>query len=297
MLRVRAHYFSVQSASAPDAIATKCNEFTENPPVGNCEIQHSQQAFRITDCQWDNVAGIFAGTIWRVRERNLPSKVGDGEPVAVGSPLGESASFAYKAATGEAIIQYSHTGPKHQVFGAFLEYLRVDPPVSVVPVLVDDAVARMRNAPIVRRIEYTLGDLPQDSALLQQEPIAAALRARNEVQGAHVRVEISLGHRKGGLGDRAKQVLNAALASLVGVKTLRAGVRENPEGRMTMLDLIGGHLQIELNIRENNRELDREHCRQRLHDAIRDRLTTSDEEADEGEENAAEPEPAPPADQ
>jgi hypothetical protein len=283
MLRVRAHYFSVASESSFASIEQLCKSFSDKPPEGDYELTYYEHTFRLTDCKWGDGDKIFSGTIWRVRERGLPSVLEDGKLQSIKSNLYEPASFAFKPSSQESILEYSHTGPKHQILGAFFEKLGISAPVSVVPVIVEDAVERMHKAALVRRIEFSLGDLPKNSSLLSLEPIASAIKAKDELAGAHIKVEISLGHKKGGLAEKSKGILDNMLGAMQGIKTLKAGIKERPEERMMLLDLIGGHLQIVMNINENDRELDHENCRERLRDALHRRVTTSDEALDDDE--------------
>lgn len=249
----------------------------------------SGRLFRLTDSNWEMDQGILTGTMWRVRQQNLPSMLVAGRMEQVGTDLAESASFAYMPARDEALVQYNHHGPRHSIVSAFLERIGITGPVTLTPVIRPDAVQRMRQAALVRRIEYALGDIHgNDEATLRGIGLGAVIDELRTMRGTSIRVEISLGHDPGGLADRAKQLVASLSEVVTGVKAVKVGIKEGEDTATEMLDLLGGRLFIDLNVPEAGRELDRSVCRDRLRQALRDRQVTSEEsDDDDGPEAAA----------
>lgn len=282
MLSIRAGYFDVHCDLAPNVVAAKCKAYAGNPPAQGTEIAVNGQTFQLTDPQWRDDDGIFTATMWRVRKTNLPSVRKEGGMEEVGGELAESASTAFAPQHKLSLVQYNHSGPRHNLFATFLEAIGIKGPVSLTAVVHENALERMQHSAIVRRIEYTLGDI-QDEAPLRGAGLGGIIDALRAVKGTTIKVEISLGHTKGSLGEQAKHIAQSLSEMATGVRTVKAGVQEKEDKATEMLDLLGGRLFIDLNIPESGRELDRAVCRDRLRQALKDRQITSEEGDDDGE--------------
>jgi hypothetical protein len=282
MIRVRSGYFTVNANVANATSRLRVNSWFDSSENNAVEVGVNQQTFRLTEYEWEDESGILTGTMWRVRERNLPSALRDGESEQVDSPLQESASFAYQPGTAKALIQYNHHGPRHSVFRAMLEEIGVGQPVTLTPCLIQDALQRMNDASLVRRVEYSLGDIQGVEPQLREIPgVGEAISAMHTLQGASIRVEISIGHNAGGLSDQAKKVVTDLAALARGVRTVKAGVKETEAESVQMLDVLGGREIIDMDINEAGRELDRVQLRSRLLVALRDHVTSSDDSNDD----------------
>ena len=288
MIRVRCGYFGVTAGIASATCALRITNWLENAAGTALEVTVNHQQFRLTEYNWNSDHGILTGTMWRVREHNLPSALRDGESEQVDSPLAESASFAYQPAQGKTLIQYNHHGPRHSVLRAMFERLGLVEPITLTPCIVQDALQRMNDAALVRRIEYSLGDIRGVEPQLRAIPgVGETIDAMTTLEGASIRVEISLGHNPGGLAANTKAVLSSLASFATGVRTVKAGVKQTEEDAVEMLDLLGGRQIIDMEINELGRELDREQLRSRLLVALRDHVTSSDDEPD-GEVNDGE---------
>lgn len=282
MIRVRAGYFTVNANIGNDVCALRVASWTGNNANAGLEVTVDNQRFQLTDHAWDAREGMLVGTMWRVRERNLPSAVRDGGNEQVDSPLAESASFAYQPSQGKTLIQYNHHGPRHSVLRAMLERMGVDEPISLSPCLIQDALRRMNDAALVRRLEYTLSGIEGVEPQLREVPgVAETIDAMKKVEGATIRVEISLGHNPGGLAGKAKELLTELVGVGTGVRTVKASVKQTEQSALEVLDLLGGRQIIDMNIDEIGREINREQLRNRLFVALRDHVTTSEDDSSE----------------
>jgi hypothetical protein len=288
MIRVRAGYFIVNANITNDTCALRVATWVQNNVNTPLEVTVDHQTFRLTEYAWDAGEGMFTGTMWRVRERNLPSAVREGGNEQVDSPLAESASFAYQPSQGKTLIQYNHHGPRHSVLRSMFEQMGIDEPVALSACLVQDAMQRMNNAALVRRIEYTLSGIEGVEPQLRAIPgVGETIDAMKNLDGASIRVEISLGRNPGGLAAQAKAVVSSLASLATGVRTVKAGIKETEQHAVEMLDLLGGRQIVDMNIDEVGREIDRAQLRGRLLVALRDHVTTSeDETGDEGTDAA-----------
>jgi hypothetical protein len=288
MLSIRAGYYTCHwGFDGPDEAKVACKAYTDAPPADGTEVEKDNQTFRLTDPGWNEADGVFTGTMWRVRTRNLPSVMKDGKMQQVGNDLAESASFAFMPVRREALVQYNHSGPRHGIVGSFFEAIGIAGPVSLTPVIEEDAIDRMKHAPLVRRLEFALGDI-QDEEALRGAGLGGSIDQMKGLHGAHIRVEISLGHQRGSLSENVKTIAERLSEMVTGVKAVKVGVKEGEDKATEMLDLIGGRLFIDMNLPEVGKELDHATCRDRLRMALKDRQITSEEsDDDEPTEDAA----------
>lgn len=295
MISIRAGYFAVGVTNTPECVTAICKGYAEHPPKAGSTFNVGEHTYSVTDPEWSEEYGIFTATMWRIRFRDLPSKLIGGRPEQVGGDLGESASVAYMPGRGEGLVQYSHSGPRHTIFSAFLESIGLAKPVALNPVIVKEAVERMKHAQIIRRLEFALGDIA-DEQPLRGAGLGEFIDQLKGLRGTSIRIEVSMGHNGGGLAEQARAAATALTQIVGGVKSVKVGIKEG-EGRATeMLDLLGGRLFIDLNIPESGREIDRTACRERLRVALAERTITSEEESiddddDESTDGAAAAEP------
>lgn len=143
-------------------------------------------------------------------------------------------------------------------------------PVLVSPVIETGAVERMQDADLVRRIEFGLSAGDNGGELAKaDEAVGHAIDAMGRMEGYSIKVEISMGHHKGSLGNAAKY-LAASLAEWGRpVRTLKAGIKETEEQGMEILDLLGGRVSMELEVPESGREIDHGECRRLLSSRLR----------------------------
>jgi hypothetical protein len=282
MIRVRCGYFNMSAGIANETCALTINTWIQNGAGNALEVTAGHHQFRLTEYGWDTENSILTGTMWRVRERNLPSALRDGTSAEVDSPLAEPASFAYKPAQGKILLQYNHHGPRHSVLGSMFEQIGLTGPITLTPCITFDALQRMNDAALVRRIEYSLTHIEGVEPQLRNIPgVNETIDAMRTHDGVNIHVQISLGHNRGGLAADVKQMLTSLAGLTTGVSTLKAGVKQTERDAVEMLDLLGGRQLIYMSINERGRELDRGHLRSRLLTALRDDVTTSDVETDE----------------
>lgn len=292
MISIRAGYYEVSVTNPTERVSAVCRAYATAPPPAGTGVVINHQAFLLSDPGWSEEDGVFTATMWRVRKQNLPSKMVDGKTVQVESDLGESASFAYIPQRREALVQYNHNGPRHTLVSAFLEAIGVSEPVALTPVINSEAIGRMKHAPLIRRLEFALGDIA-DEKPLRGAGLGGFLDQLKGLKGTSIRVEVSLGHHPGGLTEDARKIATALSEMVSGVKTVKVGVKEGEDQATEMLDLLGGRLFIDLNLPENGRELDRAVCRDRLRQALKNRVVTSDESEDDDDDESTDGAPAP----
>jgi hypothetical protein len=280
---VRSGYFDV-AVDMADGGEAACKLWCSTPREEDLEVPVNEHRYQLSDCSWDDVDKVITGTMWRVRENNLPSMAGK---APVGSPLFEAASFSYQPSKRRALIQYNHHGPRHTVLKSMLEAIGFKAPLTMSPRMMQDVMTRMHDAAVVRRIEYTLTDFQAADAQLSELPaVGETLKAMKTLHGARIRVEISMGHEHGGLEGGVKNLLQRLQEMTDGVATVKAAVKDTEEKAVEVLDLLGGRLIIDMDVREAGHEIDREDLRSRLRLALRDDVTTSDEETEEADDDA-----------
>ena len=73
---VRVDFFWVDcDNTTPTAMVTRAANYAANQPAEPPEWSHELHDYILTDCAWNAVTGLFAGTIWKVLTNDLPSMV------------------------------------------------------------------------------------------------------------------------------------------------------------------------------------------------------------------------------
>jgi hypothetical protein len=271
-VQITAGFFQVSSSDESNAqIEELCSRYAKSRRGDAFVVQHEFKEYRLTDANWSVADRALSGTLWRVRESELPSKLRGAQASALNiqpeENLGEPASFAYIPSKEIAVVQYNHNGPRHSIVREFLYKAGLRPPLTMSPVLKQDALQRMRSAEVVRRIEFALAKPSADQlATLKQVggAVKDALDAMEDVGGMTVRVTVSMGHNRGGLSEKAKTILESLSHGRFAIQTLKASLKESDEQATEMVDLLGGRQTAILQIPEKKREIDHAECRKRL---------------------------------
>lgn len=269
-------FFHVESEESAAHIERLCSQYARARTSAAFTVQHELRRYELTNAAWNANDKALVGTLWRVREAELPSKLKSGSVSSLGiaadEDLGEATSFAYMPSKAVAVVQYNHNGPRHSVVREILYNAGVSAPLVMSPVLKSDALKRMQKAKLVRRVEFALAKPSQDElAALRQVggAVSDALDAMEDLGGMTVRVTISMGHNRGGLSERAKTFFEAMSHGGSPIQALKANIKESDEHATEMVDLLGGRRTITLEIPEKNREVDHAECRKRLLRSLR----------------------------
>ena len=259
-------WFWVRPEVGPEMPAVALEEYCQRVnafPLGHgIALEHDDKAYNVTDLEWDEDESVLTGIIWRVRSNKLPARLHDGKagPLGIGEDdLGEAASFAYMPTKEKMVLEHNQLGPRQTIMADVLASLGVACPLVISPVPTKDAVQRMNNAPIIRRIEFSLEEGEMAASVEDAGPaVTSALKAMREVKGATISVEISMGHGVGSLDEAARAV--ADFLSHRKIRKLKAGIKETNDAGMEILDLMGGRMKSEIEVPEVNRQIDHARC-------------------------------------
>ena len=272
---IRAGYFHVICNEFADKRRTLCASYASSKDASSFRTSESQKNYCLTNATWHSKSKALTGTMWLLRESQLPARFKGARASALGladdEALAEPASFAYMPDEELALIQYNHTGPRHSLLKGLLHNAGLTPPVTVSPLLTTDAVEQMENHPIIRKVEFALSNPPPEQLKALRKAGGAvkdALDAMSELEGLRICVTISMGQQPGALGAGAQALLEALINSGSAVHKLKMTAKDVDENAPQLIDLLGGRQTIDLSIREKDRELDHAQCRKRLLEAL-----------------------------
>lgn len=219
------------------------------------------------DGAWDGRRGILSGLMWKQRATALPAKVRRRRATALGlgadENLGEFAAFAYSVSRGVAVVQYNQQGARHTAIRMLLsdEY---GEPVVVEPQLSTAILGQLAKGTEFRKIELGIARRPElNEVLAQLGELGPALDLVNSVEGVRMKVEISMGYERGGLGAKAKSLMerllkygqNGEVVTLAKAKAAIPGLDE-----VSYLDFLGAITSVEHDVPIISRELCRNTC-------------------------------------
>ena len=181
--------------------------------------------------RYEEDAGELAGEITRVRNTDFPYEVeADGvAPLSTEGPIGYGIAFRFRSSDHTLAIQYD---PRIVSPGRLADYLAaIDPRgMFVITPKMDTANWRTFQKMPVRKLKVGVAS-PQHLGEIENSAasVAGALSTMAEAYEAPiVTVEISMGHRKGGLGQAAKNMAQEVFRLLkdgkADVRSLRARV-------------------------------------------------------------------------
>jgi len=266
----KAHLFWVlPNEGTPEEMKTRVSNFCQNPV--DLEFPIRENSFLAKEARWDARRGAFSMSVFKLRESNLPSKVGpDGEIASLDldkdDDLGEPIVFCYYPDLEVCIVQHSQTGPRHPVVREVLRRVGRDVPVYMSPVLKQDMVERLNDARIFRAIEFSIKS-PQELQDFRAagKPVSRALQMLGDVDGNNVCVRISMGHEKGSMSNAVKKVAQS-LVDLgdtdLGVLKVDASAGEGEP--VEQLDMLNARMVREFEVKFNGREMDRDDCCRKL---------------------------------
>ncbi len=269
---VRAGFFEVDTPQDTVAeIQRLCATLARSRTPGALEVQHEGKTYGLANAKWDSGDDCLSGTIFRVRDRRLPSKlkgaVVQALNISADENLGEPASFAYSPRRKLALVEYNHNGPRHCALRAFLYHAGLSGPVNVTQRLRQDAAARLKKAKLVRKIEFGFTSAAINELAAVREAggaIADTLDAMADVEGFSIHVTISMGREPGGLGEKARRILEALQNGGTSISTLKAGIKETDEHLTDLIDFLGSSDTVEFTCTEAGRELNHAECRRKL---------------------------------
>lgn len=199
---IRAHLFRTIAEGATAASLEKAViAFAKSPPAA-VSFSHEGVDYLAKEFAWSQNHSLFAGTIYRLKERGLPVKVHGQQtqpiPLATGESLGEPASFAWMPKSHAVLLHYAHNGPRHTALKPLLSKMGFAGPVIIEPVIRTDMLVKLRGATRFSHVEFTLHD-PAGAPKLRAVGGAVGGAAKiNEVLGSiNIKVVATMGHSQG----------------------------------------------------------------------------------------------------
>lgn len=244
-------------------------EYCRDP--SNLEFSIRENSFLAKEAAWDRRRGAFTISVFKLRESDLPSKVGpDGQVESLAleddDDLGEPIVFAYYPALEVCIVQDSQNGPRHPVVREVLREIGHDTPIHLSPVLEQDMMERLEDARIFRSLEFVLKSPTHIEELRRAgRPVAQALDLLGELGGVNVTVKVTMGHNSGSLDGRVKRMAEQLVDfgdTDLGKLKLKASAGEDEP--VEPLDMLNARVSREFEVAFNGREMDRADCRRRL---------------------------------
>jgi len=223
LITVTAGFFRLETDDTVLAVEERCKAYGTSPPADGTAITVDEQQYVLKEPEWKESERIFLATMWRVRERALPSKLGEqGNASAVDSRLGEAASFAYRPSLGLSLIQSNPHGPRHNRAMRLLQAAKIISEGRISPDIVPDALKRMQNAALLKRVEFSLTGIDAlREAELRKAGLSGALDDLKKYGGTSLHITISLGHTPGQLDSQARGLLEKLSEIRTGVRTVK----------------------------------------------------------------------------
>lgn len=266
----KAHLFWViPSQGTPEEMKRLVRDYCEDPDALEFTIRESR--FLAKEAQWHAGRSVFTMSVFKIRESDLPVKVGpNGEVESLDleedDDLGEPIVFAYYPDLEVCIVQDNHTGPRHPVVREVLRSIGHDAPIHMSPVLRRDMMERLEDARIIRALEFTLTS-PQQLQDLRAagQPVGRALQMLGDLGGVNVSVRVSMGHQRGSLLDGVKGVAQRLVDfGDTELSTLKVSASAGQEAPVEQLDMLNARVSGEFDVNFNGREMDRADCRRKL---------------------------------
>jgi hypothetical protein len=224
---------------------------------------------RLQDLQ--RAGDVFLGTMIRGRENDLPLRTDrDGAvgplPIGPTEGLGEETSFLFSTRHPALVLQVNRDGTRGSAFATYFARLG-DVPVTLLPIIDPDVMARFNRLTLVRSFEYRI--VPGGGLTAQQRQnvaVSTALDLRDRAGAVKIDVSLGLGHRRGYLNGQWVRSTVRALRRVVGgevqpeVERLLVGGRVAEDEPYEMLDLIKQRVVAAAAVREEDRRISREDC-------------------------------------
>lgn len=191
--------------------------------------------------------------------------------------------FAYHPELGGAVIQYSHSGPRHSVLSEIARRLSTDQAFAVEPLIRTDMLQRLQEKKFFRGIEFALTD-PKGIQELRSAggSVGNAIGMLDDLHGVSIRVEITMGHTQGeGLAANTTKTLARRLAMIAaenvdedgGVRAIKVRGSQGEDAPVEELDLLKAREEILLQVAESHRSIDTSDACRMLSASLADRLT------------------------
>jgi hypothetical protein len=276
--RAKAHAFSVIPRSGtPEEIVALLRKFVRNKV--RIEFSCDTGSYSAGDAHFVGRPGqeVFTATIYRLRGTGLPSVI-DGtnaSPLQLpsGSNLGEPMSFAYDPHREAAVAEQANYGPRATVIRTFLEEIDFQSYVDIKPKIRENMLDRLRVTRVFRTMDYSVKHSPDSAALWAAgEPFKAASDAMDSISALRAHVVLSMGNTPGSLDAQAVKdcVLNVLREKDTNLTSLKLRVEDEETGSLAILDMLGGRVEYDIELKESGREWDREDCRRQLADYLRE---------------------------
>ena len=160
--------------------------------------------------------------------------------------LGEGSGFGEQTAAilsndSYLAVQYNHYGVRPSAIATYLgQFLSRGVFVSLVPVLDDDAYARLQRSQKKMRLEFAINASEITPEMADQVGLAEALNLQSETEAGHISIALSLGQDRRGGPLRNVTELVSRIRHSPGLTTLKAAVKSEDEvGAVTeVLDLL-----------------------------------------------------------
>jgi len=207
-------------------------------------------------------ANCLAGEITRIQTTNFPSEVHDEgtKPLRINNPLGHGIAFRYQTETGTLAIQYEPRVLSPSRVFQYLEAAHEGAFYNLDPIVRNDAWNRFDRGP-ARRISIAIAS-PSDLDELEgasEAAATAASRLARAYDAPLINIELSMGHRKGNLGERAKtmvrELVGFAAKDEIDLRALRVVPARDSDGNggdeINLLDDVL-NVREELNLPDND---------------------------------------------
>jgi len=216
---------------------------------------------------------IVCGTLLRLRKNRHPNKVSRKSASALALPdgedLGEPLFFAIDSKRLRAATAKVRDGAPRSMLGVMFKELGFPHPVQFTAILRGTARERLKQAKSIRRVELRVAAAPAMIRDLDAGPTTeAAASVAEEMEGASVRIEVSMGHEVGSLNIGKLWKTVCKLLDREEVKLLRAFVKSSDDAELDPIDLLDDRARTTIDVEEVTRSIDTEDCLSKMRVAL-----------------------------
>lgn len=178
--------------------------------------------------------------------------------------LEDDAGFGEQAAAiwskGYLAVQYNHYGVRPSTIRGYLQEIlhnqKSDQPdlLSMIPVTDDKAYARFLGSQYQTKLSFAVYPNTISKEMPDNVGLVTALELRETTSAAKVEISISYGgNKRGGTLQGIKEIVDGLMKNRECVSSIKAGVKDELDESVEILDLIEHRVQIEVPDSELNR--------------------------------------------
>lgn len=177
--------------------------------------------------------------------------------------LEDEAGFGEQAAAiwskGYLAVQYNHYGVRPSTIRGYLQEILHDqksgqPDLSMIPVTDDRAYVRFLGSQYQTKLSFAVYPNTISKEIADNVGLVAALEFRETTSAAKVEISISYGgNKRGGTLQGIKKIVDGLMKNRECVSSIKAGVKDELDASVEILDLIEHRVQIEVQDSELNR--------------------------------------------